>query len=45
MGLHLGMELSRFGISQDNVKDKVKQLRDEKKKRKELIKHEEPVGR
>lgn len=45
MGLHLGMDLGRFGISQDNVKDKVKQLRDEKKKRKESIKHEEPVGR
>lgn len=45
MSLHLGMDLARFGISQDNVKDKVKQLRDEKKKRKELIKHEEPAGR
>jgi DNA-directed RNA polymerase subunit alpha len=41
MGLHLGMELGRFGISPDNVKDKVRQYRDEKKKKKELIKHED----
>ena len=26
MGLSLGMDLSRFGITMDNVKDKVKQL-------------------
>jgi len=42
MGLHLGMDLNRFGISSDNVKDKVRILRDEKKKKKELTKHEEP---
>lgn len=41
MGLHLGMELGRFGITPDNVKDKVKQYREEKKKKKELSKHEE----
>lgn len=36
MGLHLGMELSRFGISSDNVKDRIRQYREEKKKKKEL---------
>jgi DNA-directed RNA polymerase subunit alpha len=41
MGLHLGMELGRFGITPDNVKDKIKQYREEKKKKKELVKHEE----
>lgn len=41
MGLHLGMDLGRFGITPDNAKDKIKQLRDEKKKKKELLKHEE----
>ncbi len=41
MGLNLGMELGRFGITTDNVKDKVKQYREEKKKKKELSKHEE----
>jgi DNA-directed RNA polymerase subunit alpha len=41
MGLHLGMELGRFGITPDNVKDKVRQFREEKKKKKELVKHEE----
>jgi DNA-directed RNA polymerase subunit alpha len=45
MGLHLGMDLGRFGISSDNVKDKVRQLRDEKKKKKELQKHEETASR
>jgi DNA-directed RNA polymerase subunit alpha len=41
MGLHLGMDLSRFGITPDNVKEKIKQYREEKKKKKELLKHEE----
>jgi DNA-directed RNA polymerase subunit alpha len=41
MSLHLGMDLSRFGISPDNVKDKVKQYREENKKKKELVKHED----
>lgn len=42
MNLHLGMDLSRFGITPDNVKEKIKQYREEKKKKKELLKHEEP---
>lgn len=33
MNLHLGMDLSRFGITPDNVKDKIKQYRDEKRKK------------
>ncbi|KIC73376.1 DNA-directed RNA polymerase subunit alpha [Candidatus Protochlamydia amoebophila] len=41
MSLHLGMDLSRFGVSPDNVKDKIKQYREEKKKKKELVKHED----
>jgi DNA-directed RNA polymerase subunit alpha len=41
MGLHLGMDLSRFGISSDNVKEKIKQYREEKKKKKELSKSSE----
>jgi len=35
MGLHLGMDLGRFGITPDNVKERVKQIREEKKKKKE----------
>lgn len=41
MNLYLGMDLSRFGITPDNVKEKIKQYREEKKKKKELLKHEE----
>lgn len=41
MGLHLGMDLNRFGISHETVKDKIKQYREEKKKKKELLKHNE----
>ena len=41
MNLHLGMDLGRFGITPDNVKDKIKHFRDEIKKKKELLKHEE----
>lgn len=41
MSLSLGMDLGRFGISADNVKDKIKLYREEKKKKKEQIKHEE----
>lgn len=41
MNLHLGMDLNRFGVTHDNVKDKIKQYRDEKKKKKELLKHED----
>jgi DNA-directed RNA polymerase subunit alpha len=40
MNLNLGMDLSRFGVTPDNVKDKIKQYREEKKKKKELLKHE-----
>lgn len=42
MDLHLGMDLSRFGILPDNVKEKIKLYREEKKKKKELLKHEDP---
>lgn len=45
MGLHLGMDLNRFGISSDNVKEKIRVLRDEKKKKKESLKHEETPSR
>ncbi len=43
MGLHLGMEmeLGRFGVTPDNVKDKIRQYREERKRKKELVKHEE----
>lgn len=41
MGLNLGMDLGRFGITMDNVKDKIRQLRDEKKKKKEFSQVEE----
>lgn len=41
MSLELGMDLTRFGITSDNVKDKVKHLREEKKLRKEQSKVEE----
>lgn len=33
MSLHLGMDLTRFGLDSDNVKDKIKIHREEKKKR------------
>jgi len=42
MGLYLGMDLARFGILPDNVKEKIKHYREERKKRKELLKHKEP---
>ncbi len=45
MGLHLGMDLSRFGISPDNVKERIKQIREEKKKKKETVKSEEMPNR
>jgi DNA-directed RNA polymerase subunit alpha len=41
MGLHLGMDLSRFGITPDNVKEKVKQLIEKKKGKNQLAKEEE----
>lgn len=41
MGMHLGMELSRYGITADNAKDRIRQYHEEKKGRKELSKVEE----
>lgn len=41
MGLHLGMDLSRYGISLDNVKDRIRQYHEEKKGKKEKSKDEE----
>ena len=35
MQLNLGMDLSRFGVTPDNVKDKIRIYRDERKKKKE----------
>jgi DNA-directed RNA polymerase subunit alpha len=35
MGLHLGMDLNRYGITPDNVKDKVRQYHEEKKGKKD----------
>lgn len=40
MGLHLGMDLSRLGITPDNVKEKVRHFHDEKKGKKEKNKDE-----
>lgn len=44
MSLHLGMDLSRFGITQDNVKDKMKQLIEQRRGKKEAALSEEEVG-
>jgi DNA-directed RNA polymerase subunit alpha len=41
MGLHLGMDLSRFSITPDNVKEKMRQIREQRRTRKELAKAEE----
>ena len=41
MGLHFGMDLSRYGINADNAKDRIRQFLEEKKGRKELLKVEE----
>lgn len=41
MSLYLGMDLSRFGITTDNVKERMKQFRDEKKKKKDTQKTEQ----
>lgn len=41
MGLHLGMDLSRYGITADNAKDRIRQYFEEKKERKDLAKVEE----
>lgn len=40
MNLGLGMELSRFGITPDNVKEKVKVLSEERKRERDLLKAE-----
>jgi|694.fasta_scaffold07199_6 DNA-directed RNA polymerase subunit alpha len=41
MGLHLGMDLSRYGITPDNVKEKMRHQYEEKKGRKEKNKEKE----
>lgn len=41
MNLHLGMDLAKYGISQENVKDKIRQFQEERKRKKESIKVEE----
>lgn len=41
MGLHLGMDLARYGITSDNAKESIRQYHEEKKGRKELAKVEE----
>ncbi len=41
MGLHLGMDLSRYGITCDNVKEKVRAYLEEKKGRKEKSREDE----
>lgn len=41
MGLHLGMDLGRYGITLENIKERVRQHAEEKKSRKELSKIEE----
>jgi DNA-directed RNA polymerase subunit alpha len=41
MGLHLGMDLARYGITADNAKDRVREFHEERKGRKELAKAEE----
>jgi len=41
MGLHLGMDLARYGITVDNAKERVRHYFEEKKGRKDLLKVEE----
>lgn len=41
MGLSLGMDLSRYGITHDNVKEKIKAFLEERKGKKELAKVED----
>jgi hypothetical protein len=38
MGLGLGMDLSNFGITSDNVKDKIRILSEERKRARDLLK-------
>lgn len=41
MNLHLGMDLARYGITQDNVKDRIRQYHEEKKGKKEKNKEQD----
>lgn len=41
MGLHLGMDLTRYGITSENAKEQIRHYFEEKKGRKELAKVEE----
>lgn len=41
LGLGLGMNLAPLGITADNAKERAKQYREERAKRKDMIKHEE----
>lgn len=41
MGLHLGMDLSRYGITTDNVKDKIRHYQEERKSKAEIATLEE----
>lgn len=41
MALHLGMDLNKYGINQENVKDKIRQYQEERKRKKETQKDEE----
>lgn len=43
MGLSLGMDLSRYGITQDNVKEKVRHLCEERKGRREKLAKEKEL--
>lgn len=41
MGLHLGMDLNRYGFTPDNVKDKIRHFYDDKKGKKEKFKEKD----
>lgn len=41
MNLSLGMDLARYGISSDNVKEKIKQYQEERKSKKEFARKED----
>ena len=41
MNLHLGMDLARYGITQDNVKDKIRHYHEERKGKKDKAKERE----
>ncbi len=40
MDLYLGMDLSRFGLAPENVKEKIQQYREKHKKKKQVLKQE-----